>query len=725
MRVLFDNNDLHATIQRFQELINECTVGHQLHKLEPYIEQILHFLNDFSNLKNALDVSIIVAVTDVKGDIIYANEKFCEISKYRREELMGQNHRILKSGYHDKAFFRNMWKTIANGNIWEGEVKNKAKDGTLYWVKTTIVPIMNDQNKPVMYIAFRTDITEGKLAQEELVTALRNDFRLVVNSMYNVIFKAVKDDEKGYIYVLSEGQLGNQLGIEGAKMLGKSPKEVYPLRLAEMLEEKYRKAFLGEPVTYTYTFNQTDLLTYLSPVYEDGKIVEIIGVINDITELSAAQEEIKFMAFHDMLTNLPNRRKFKDDLTELINKCSRDNSKFAVFFIDLDRFKQINDSLGHTIGDTLIQAVASRLDSFIRKSGQLYRFAGDEFVILRPFNSQTESVSKIAVQILEGFEQSFQLSDSLEMYTTVSIGISIFPDHGKDNDSLLKNADTAMFVSKSESRNTFNVYRPEMNQNHEEILLIEQYLRNAIENHELELYFQPKLNLHTGKVDGMEALLRWKSPSLGMVPPDKFIPIAEETGLIMKIDDWVLEEACRQNEKWNKELFLEPIRVAVNISPVHFRLPNFVSVIENVLEKTGLKPELLEIEITEGSFIENVEECIESLNKLRQLGVSVAIDDFGKGYSSLNYLRKFPITSLKIDQTFIQEVAQNSEDVAIVKAIIYLSHELNLKVVAEGTETEEVVDLLKELGCHEVQGFYFSRPLSKGDFEQRYQTMIH
>lgn len=717
MNVLYKESNLAPLIHSLQKLLKKITNEEDYLQLEEYTQQLLRFEKDLGIINSAIDASVIVAITDLRGNIVYVNRKFCEISKYSRDELIGANHRIVNSGHHDKAFFRGMWKKIANGEIWEGEVRNKAKDGTLYWVKTTIIPILDETEKPVMYISLRTDITEGKVAQEKLVTALNNDFRLVVNSMYNLIFKVKRDLDKNYIYTLNEGKLAFELGLDNENMYAKSPGEVFPSSVSKLLEEKYEQAFKGENITYTYTHKGKSLLTYLAPVYENNKVVEIIGCVNDITELHNAQEEIKYMAFHDILTNLPNRRSFNNDMTDLIVQSRKENEQFAVFFLDLDRFKQINDSLGHTVGDMLIQEVSKRLKIVVGSKGFIYRFAGDEFILVFP-NLEDDEIKLLAMQIISIFEQSFNLANSHLIFTTPSIGISVYPEHGDDYDTLLKNADTAMFVAKSKGRNTFKLYEPSMNEHHEESLMIEQYLRQAIENHEFELYYQPKMDLATNKIKSMETLLRWKNPTLGNVPPDKFIPIAEETGLIIKIDQWVLENACKQNREWNKESFSSQLRIAVNISPLHFRLPNFVGMIESTLKKSGLAPNLLEIEITESSFIDNMDECIKSLGKLREMGVQVAIDDFGIGYSSLNYLRRFPISSLKIDRSFIKEISQNSEEIAIVKAMIYLSHELNLKVVAEGTETKEVIDLLKELGCNEVQGYYVSRPVPRFEFEQ-------
>ncbi len=713
---MFEQKQVEQWINSLQDIFkNGMATYERFLEMEKDIEKISKYLQDFSNLHYALDVSAIVAVTDTKGKIIYANNKFCEISKYSLKELIGQDHRILSSGFHDKQFFRKMWRTIIQGDVWEGEVKNKAKDGKYYWVKTTIVPLKDKWGKPTMYIAIRTDISEGKFAQEQLLIALQNDFHHVVNSMNNFIFKVIRNEKAQFIYMLSDGKLAHQLDLGNEKMVGKSPEDVFPSETAAVLKNNYEEAFQGEPVSYSYSFKGRQLLTFLSPVYRDGRVIEVIGNTNDISELQSAQEEIEFMAFHDLLTSLPNRRKFSDDLHHIIEKASRKMQEVAVFFLDLDRFKQINDSLGHTVGDELIKEVSILLKKLVGFEAEIYRFAGDEFVLIFP-NSNEEKIEKNAKKVLALFDQSIILPSNLQIYTTCSIGVSIYPKHGEDFETLLKNADAAMYAAKTRGRNNYQIYRHEMNESMEEVLSIEYHLREAIENNELELYYQPKLDLHTKEINGMEALLRWHSPIFGQVPPDRFIPIAEETGLIIKIDRWVLEQACKQNKEWNETLFPKPVRVAVNISPLHFRLQNFHHVVERVLKNTELEPNLLEIEITENSFMDQTEESIECLYRLQKLGITVAIDDFGKGFSSLNYLRKFPIDALKIDRSFVHEVSKNSDDAAIIRAITYLAHELNLKVVAEGIETKEVIQLLEEIGCDEIQGYYISKPLPKNEF---------
>lgn len=449
MAGMFDPNQVQPWIDTLEELFKIGDINYKhFFQMEQDIQKMRKFLVDYSNLKYALDVSAIVAVTDKRGRILYANDKFCELSKYSHEELIGKDHRILNSGYHDKQFFKKMWETIIKGEVWEGEVKNKAKDGSFYWVKTTIVPFKDHKGNPVMHIAIRTDISEGKFAQEQLVTALQNDFRHVVNSLNNLIIKVTKDEAGNFIYKLNEGKLAYELGLEEENMRNKSPYEIFPREIAKMLEAKYELAFLGTPASYDYSFHDRQLLTNLSPIYRDGKVIEVIGCINDITDLHKAQEEVEFMAFHDLLTSLPNRRKFRDDLNHMIVNSSKNNQKIAVFFLDLDRFKQINDSLGHTVGDELIKEVSILLRKVVGPRANIYRLAGDEYVIVFSDIVDEEMVEEHARKILSLFDKSILLSTNLQIYTTCSVGISIFPDHGETSEALLKNADAAMYAAK-------------------------------------------------------------------------------------------------------------------------------------------------------------------------------------------------------------------------------------------------------------------------------------
>lgn len=715
---LFEDEDYTKLVHLIQDTAMQISKKQKtVTELTPVMERIKKSLKEVSNLKYAIDQSIIIAATDVNGRILYVNDKFCKTSQYNREELIGNTHKIVNSGYHDHDFFQNMWDTLDNGEIWEGEVRNKAKDGSFYWLKTSIVPFLDRNQKPYMYIALRTNITKGKENEEKLVKALKNDFNLVVRSMDNYIFKIAKDHSGHFIYEFGEGQLAHRLALETTRIFHKEPKDIFPKELSELLEENFNKAFMGQTVTYDSSFNGYHVVTVLSPIYEDGKIINIIGCCNDITELHQAKEKVEFLAYHDTLTNLPNRRKFTQD----ISKFFKEEKQFAFFMLDLDRFKYVNDSLGHSFGDELLKVVAERIRKAIHPNQYVYRFGGDEFIILLPEIVDLQTLTDYSNRLLAVFNKKIQLNDKINIFATGSIGISLYPDHGQDLDTLLKNADNAMYESKKRGKNCFKIYDQAMNYASQKQLQMETFLRTAILNDEFELYYQPKLTIHSNKINSMEALLRWHQPVLGTVPPDIFIPIAEETGFIWKIDEWVLLHACQQNKKWNDAGNSEPLRVAINISPKHFSHPDFVKLVKKVLKETDLAPELVELEITETSIIENTEECLSNVKKLREMGIAVAIDDFGTGFTSLNYLKKFPFDYLKIDQSYIKEILENRENTAIVKTVISLAHELDLKVIAEGVEEKSILEYLKQLGCDVIQGYYVSRPLPKNEFEKLLQ----
>ena len=459
----------------------------------------------------------------------------------------------------------------------------------------------------------------------------------------------------------------------------------------------------------------------------DGVVEHVISTGIDITELKKAEEQLQFLAYYDGLTSLPNRVLFKEHLSQALAYSQRHERLMAVLFLDLDRFKQINDSFGHSLGDLLLKSVAERLRSGLRLSDCLARqnlgeietsvgrFGGDEFTVLVPDISGVDSAAKIAQRLLELISQPFELEDQ-EIFVTASIGISVFPYDGSSSDLLLKNADAAMHAAKEKGRSTYQFYSAEMHAKSFEKLSLENDLRKAlIGQDEFRIFYQPKHCVRSGAVIGAEALIRWQHPAKGLIPPADFVPLAEETGLIVPIGEWVLRSVCRQNMAWMNS-GLPPIPIAVNLSCVQFRQKSLLPSISGILNDHGMNPQYLELEITESTIMENREDAGQMLRDLKSMGIQISIDDFGTGYSSLSYLKRFTLDALKIDRSFIKDLTQDPDDLAITLAIIAMAHSLGLKVIAEGVETQQHFELLKDHGCDAVQGFLFSRPLPADEF---------
>jgi len=426
-------------------------------------------------------------------------------------------------------------------------------------------------------------------------------------------------------------------------------------------------------------------------------------------QLEEVNAQLQHVAMHDALSGLPNRLLLADRLSQAIAQAERHQNRFAVFVVDLDRFKAINDSLGHLAGDAMLKEVARRLASVLRKADTLARLGGDEFVLVLNEISSVQDVETIAAKVLADIARPVKLSD-LELHTSASIGISLFPTDGADADTLLQHADAAMYHAKKNGRNAYQLFEPAMNAFAKDRLELENGLRRALAQGEFVLHYQPKVDVRDGGIDSAEALIRWHHPTRGLIGPLDFIPLAEESGLILPIGEWVLREACRQACAW-QTAGLRPLRVAVNLSAQQFRQKNLVEVVRSALNAARLEPRYLELELTESAVMHDAEQSIEILRQLSALGVRISVDDFGTGYSSLSYLRRLPLDKLKIDRAFIRDVVTSRDDAAIVRAIVSLAHNLRLKVIAEGVETPDQLAFLRELGCDEYQGYHYSVPV--------------
>lgn len=456
------------------------------------------------------------------------------------------------------------------------------------------------------------------------------------------------------------------------------------------------------------------------PIIISGDITGIFAIVKDITEQANYQKMMKHMAYFDQLTGLPNRSSLKENLSRIVTEARKNNQHFAIMYLDLDRFKFLNDTLGHNVGDDVLIQVANRLLGIDSIGYSIYRQGGDEFIVLLE-NATLEHSSMLANQIISLFKKPFKLNEQ-EYYITTSIGISYFPSDGLDGETLIKNADTALYQVKERGKGHYQFYRNDMKKGTSQIMLLETGLRKSIERDELVLYYQPQIDLLTGEIVSFEALIRWNHPEFGFISPGEFIPLAEETGLILPIGEWVIEKVCRKLREWKKAGY-RPVTIAVNLSPKQFQQPELVNNIEQNIAINKINPQNLEFEITEGA-IQDSKEALRTLSELKKLGVQVAVDDFGTGYSSLSYLKHYPIDTLKIDQSFVREVLLDKKDMAITTTIIHLAQSLGLAVVAEGVEEEKQAIFFKKMKCDKAQGYFFSRPINEDAVEAHYLKKV-
>ncbi|KMY54250.1 hypothetical protein AC623_10155 [Bacillus sp. FJAT-27231] len=679
-------------------------------------EQFEVVLKELTDVKYALDQSAIVAITDQQGKILYVNEQFSKISKYSEEELLGQDHRILNSGYHPSSFFKEMWATIGTGRIWRGEVRNRAKDGSFYWVDTTIVPFLNENGKPYQYVSIRNDVSSRKQIEEELRES-EEKYRLITEHSSDLV--AVIDKQGNYRYVspshsclvgydldvLASGQLFQYVHERDRKQLSaKLDKLAAKKKISVQLEFRIRT------IRNEYKYMETKI----SPIFKNGEIESFVLAMRDVTERKESEQMVYHLAYHDTLTDLPNRRLFMQQLRKEIERAKKTSSQFAVMFLDLDRFKFVNDSWGHETGDFILTEAARLIKKSVRTTDLIARLGGDEFTILLRDVQNTEELERLAKRIQSNFQKPLKVAE--QQYTlSCSIGIARFPEHGEQPDELLNKADSALYFVKERGRNGYALFKTEMEEKSLERILLENEMRKAIELEQFHIDYQPKMDITNNEVIGMEALVRWHHPELGRIPPNKFIPLAEETGLILPLGEWVLRHGCKQNKEWQLKGY-KPLRISINMSVRQLAHPNIVGKIQEILTEIELDPELLELEVTESVFAD-FDHAADTLQQLRDLGIHISIDDFGTGYSSFSYIKYLPVDTLKIDASFIRDIHHNEESQAIVQAVLTLARTLGMNVIAEGVESKEQLAILHEDGCNQGQGFLFSKPLSGQDFE--------
>lgn len=566
-------------------------------------------------------------------------------------------------------------------------------------------------------IALENELTSKALAEQMLLKAYADNIVKSVPSGLVVVSRDLR------VYSVNPS-FCQMFSTKEEYLAGKSIDEVLPFPgLKETVLEVVSTGTPRQNIVFDLSDEERDKyvqvnITGILPA-EGERERQILIVVEDITERKVSEAKILYMAYHDNLTGLPNRRLLIDRLTQVMAHVRRQKLLAAILFLDVDRFKLINDTLGHNIGDELLKIIAGKLKQCSRTSDTVARLGGDEFIILLTDVDRIEDLVHIVKRFFEVFNIPVNLRGH-KFLLTASIGVSVYPNDGEDAETLLKNADAAMYRAKSEGRNNWQFYSSSMNASGLEWITMENKLRKAIEEGEFILNYQPQVDLHTNEVIGVEALIRWQDPDQGIIPPNVFIPIAEDSGLIIPIGEWVLRTACAQNRKWQGE-GLKHVRVSVNTSIRQFKQKDFVSIVSKILNETGLDPGDLEIEVTESIIMSNAEDTIKILRELKDLGIRLAIDDFGTGYSSLAYLKHMPVDLLKIDQSFVRNITFDENDAAICTTIINMAKSLKIEVIAEGVETMEQFLLLTKLGCDKIQGYIVSKPL----LPEKVDTFLH
>ncbi len=662
--------------------------------------------------------------TDTRHRYVSINKRLAEINGVSPEAAIGKTFREVIPPLAETV------EEICNRVIKTGKPvmdieitgKTRLEQETERYFMATYYPIKDRDNTVLGVNTVVQDIT-GRKSMEEALRASERRLNAILNSIPDI---AWMKDKKGHFILVNEAFAASS-GKKPGELIGKTDFDVWPRDLAQkyrvddkdVMNSQAQKRVEEQLAAADGTFRWVE--TIKTPVQnEAGSVVGTVGIARDITRRKRMEEEIRHMAQHDALTGLPNRRLFLDILHVELAQARRHRDKRAVLFLDLDRFKEVNDTLGHEAGDRLLQHVSARLSQTVRESDTVARIGGDEFNMVLADLGRSEDASEIARKIVDSIREPIQLNGH-ELHMTTSVGISIYPDDSEEIETLLRYADIAMYHAKENGRNTFRFYNPSINIRSLERMKLESYLHQTVKRGELSVVYQPQVDIRTRRISYAEALVRWNHPQRGHLEPGEFIPLAEETGFITTIDEWVLRTVCAQAAAWKQE-GLNAFCMTVNLSARQFQSPDLVGMISSVLEETGMPPDCLDLEVTESTAMHNVERSASLLRELQGMGVHVSIDDFGTGYSSLNYLKKLPIERLKIDKSFIRDIATDPDDRAIISAVTSMAHQMGIKTVAEGVETEEQFAFVKAAGCDEVQGYLVSRPVPADRFRELVMT---
>ena len=644
---------------------------------------------------------------DLEGCILDVNDHACVSLGYTRAELLHKTVNEFVVRVPDSSS-THIWQDLSPGTPVNVPAIHRTKDGSLFPVETRLMQFQSKDQPLVLAVA--RDISERKRAEEQL--------RLSAE-VFEYSREAILITNRAGRIISSNRAFAEMTGYAQTEILGKTMRDLSSSRqdvaFFQQMGDSIRQSGHWSGEFWGRKKDGVIFPVWLSMVLvkdTNGQTRHYICVANDISEFKYAEQRIYYLAHFDVLTDLPNRAMLREWMTSALSQAHYNHEEMAVLFVDVDHFKNVNDTLGHHSGDLVLAAMAKRLKTSVSSTDLVARMGGDEFVLVLPntgVDGAVDAAQRIAASLIEPLT-----IDQHRINVTISIGIGIYPHDGQTMDVLVKNADAALYHAKMLGRNNYQFFTEQMNIAAAERRLLETGLHQAIARNELELYYQPQVDVKTGQVVGAEALLRWHHPELGMILPDRLIPVAENTGLIVSIGEWVLQTACLQNADWQRRGFL-PLVVSVNLSALQIRQNSFQRMVQDALACSGLAPQYLELELTESLLMESANTTMSNMQQLTQIGVRLSVDDFGTGYSNLSYLRRFPLAKLKIDRSFVREAPSNNGDVAIVRAVIGLAHTLNLKVIAEGVETREQYDFLRDEGCDQIQGFFFARPRPAAD----------
>jgi diguanylate cyclase (GGDEF)-like protein/PAS domain S-box-containing protein len=729
-----------AEIQEVMKVLDSATSSLR----DQFGQRIDSLMNALIQHQNAMDEASIVCEADVTGQLIYVNDRFIESTGFSRAELLNMTVDQMGIPATDAQ-----WRWTPHESVWSGEVTLYNRNGTQQWRHRTIVPIFDSARVIEKYICIDIDVTDRKLYELAIIKNVERQH--IISELGQQALTDVDPDR--FAFVIADAAIRG-VGADFCLILDRDgsrstlklkaacgwPASIELSRFmadASILDSDtagYGKAVSAGEVRMLANDIKTSsgvkvgaeilLSTASKPTgafgiyFKDDKALSadelnflqaLTTIMSATCERSETRAHLTYLASYDSLTDLPNRRHLVEQLEGRITQAEIKNSTAAVMFIDLDRFKNVNDTMGHAAGDVLLRQVSRRLAQSAGQGDVVARLGGDEFAVVLQTGSQINAIETMAARLIKVLEEPIEINDQ-DVILSASIGIALYPDHGRNADELIMNADSAMYSAKASGRNTYQFYTREMNEHALRRVQIETLLRGALDRHEFMLLFQPKVDISSGAISGFEALLRWHNVQAGPVSPLEFIPILEDTGLISSVGEWVIRQVCTQLQHWKSEgVVLKP--VAINLSARQLQQKNLPLLINTIFNEFEIEPSLIELELTESMLMSDPESIVGILDNIRSQGVRIAIDDFGTGYSSLAYLKRFPIDTLKIDRTFVKDLPDDTDDAAITKAVIALGHQLNLKVIAEGVETPEQLELLAQNGCDEFQGYYFSKPV--------------